>query len=136
MLLIGVFSFTVGVTGLFGTKYLTPVLYMLVPITVCNIIKLILFWRISGAIVFEKLMNPKLVNFFKVFGIIEVINKCIAIVLIIFNITRLNKINEEKQLKKFNKSQNYRGVRDSRYIDPNSKMNMRDLVYTNTQGNA
>ena len=130
MLLIGVFSFTVGVTGLFGTKYLTPVLYMLVPIAVCNIIQLILFWRISGTIVFEKLMDRKLVNFFKVFGIVEVVNKCIAIVLITRNVTRLNKINADKQLKKFSKERNYRGVKDSRYINEN-KANMKDLVYTN-----
>lgn len=82
MLFLGVFSFTVGVVGLFGTNYLTPVLYMLVPLTVCNIIKVVLFWFASETIILEGFLEPKVVMFFKIFGIIECVNKCLSIFLI------------------------------------------------------
>ena len=38
-LVLGTFSFTIGVVGLFGVKYLRPVLYMIIPLWLCTVVK-------------------------------------------------------------------------------------------------
>ena len=111
MLVLGVFSFTIGVVGLFG--YLNTLLYMLVPITACNTIKVILFWSTSKVILIEGLMSFEVVMFFKYFGIVTVANKLICICLIARAI--LHKKSRDKKRAKTGKFHINDGVKDSRF---------------------
>lgn len=82
MLVLGTFSFTIGVTGLFGLKYRRPTLYMLIPLWICTIIKVGFFYANSDNIISEGLLTYNVATFFKGFGIFEIVNKMVAIVLI------------------------------------------------------
>jgi hypothetical protein len=123
MLFLGVFSFTIGVVGLFGTKYLKPVLYMLVPLTVCNVIKVVLFWTTSEMIIIEGLMDFEVIRFFKIFGIVEIANKILSILLIARNVSSLRKLEEKKaHLETVKRSKVVKGVIDSRYNKKEEKI--------------
>lgn len=57
MLVLGTFSFTIGVVGLFGIKYLRPVLYMLIPLWICTVIKVGFFYANASDIINEGLLS-------------------------------------------------------------------------------
>lgn len=57
MLVLGTFSFTIGVVGLFGTKYMRPVLYMIIPLWIFTIVKVGFFYANAAAIISENLLS-------------------------------------------------------------------------------
>lgn len=64
MLILGIFSFTIGVVGLFGTKYLRPVLYMIIPLWIGTIAKVGFFYANADAIINEGLLADPVTRFF------------------------------------------------------------------------
>jgi len=95
-LVLGTFSFTIGVVGLFGTKYLRPVLYMIVPLWICTIVKAGFFYSNSWTIVAEGLLPKQVADFFKGFAILEIVNKSLAIILIIWDLMSWEKAENKK----------------------------------------
>jgi len=84
MLLEGVFSFNIGVVGLFGNKYMKAAMIMVIALTILTIVKLIVLLQLE--IDLNYLYGDLISDFFVSFNIFRLANKGL---LIIFSIAQI-----------------------------------------------